>query len=64
MADAQQRINELRIDYNHRRYHESLDNLTPSDVYFRRGQNILDMRREIKHKTIEKRRRNHCKLAA
>ena len=50
--------------YNHRRYHESLDNLTPADVYFGRGQNILDMRREIKRKTIEQRRRNHCKLAA
>ena len=50
--------------YNHQRYHESLDNLTPADVYFGRGQNILDMRREIKRKTIEQRRRNHCKLAA
>ena len=50
--------------YNHQRYHESLDNLTPADVYFGRGQNILDMRKEIKHKTIEQRRRNHFKLAA
>ena len=50
--------------YNHRRYHESLDNLTPADVYFGRGQNILDMRKEIKRKTIEQRRRNHFKMAA
>ena len=50
--------------YNHQRYHESLDNLTPADVYFGRGQNILDMRKEIKRKTIEQRRRNHFKLAA
>ena len=50
--------------YNHRRYHESLDNLTPADVYFGRGENILDMRKEIKRKTIEQRRRNHFKRAA
>jgi len=50
--------------YNHRRYHESLDNLTPADVYFGRGQVILDMRKEIKRKTIEQRRRSHFKQAA
>ena len=50
--------------YNRRRYHESLDNLTPADVYFGRGENILDTRKEIKRKTIEQRRRNHFKLAA
>ncbi|MFA9387674.1 MAG: hypothetical protein ACERIE_06360, partial [Methyloceanibacter sp.] len=50
--------------YKHRRYHESLDNLTPADVYFGRGQNILEMRKEIKRRTIEQRRRNHFKAAA
>jgi transposase InsO family protein len=50
--------------YNHHRYHESLDNLTPADVYFGRGQAILLERERIKRKTIELRRRNHFKLAA
>jgi transposase InsO family protein len=50
--------------YNHRRYHEALDNLTPADVYFGRGQRIIAMRREIKRKTIEQRRRQHVQAAA
>ena len=50
--------------YNHRRYHESLDNLAPADVYFGRGRRILDRRREIKRKTIEQRRQSHFQAAA
>jgi putative transposase len=50
--------------YNHRRYHESLDNLTPADVYFGRGARILKRREEIKRRTIEQRRRHHFNAAA
>jgi transposase InsO family protein len=50
--------------YNHCRYHEALDNLTPADVYFGRGQRIIDMRKEIKRRTIEQRRRLHLQAAA
>ena len=50
--------------YNLWRYLESLDNLTPADVFFGRGQYILEMRKEIKLRTIEQRRRNHFKAAA
>jgi len=63
-GDLKRAIADFVDQYNHRRYHESLDNLTPADVYFGRGQNILDMRKEIKRKTIEQRRRNHFNLAA
>ena len=42
--------------YNHRRYHESLANLTPADVYFGRDHAIIERRRKIKNLTIKKRR--------
>ena len=50
--------------YNHRRYHESLGNLTPADVYFGRGQAILEARDEIKKLTIRNRRLSHHGRAA
>jgi putative transposase len=36
--------------YNTRRYHESLGNLTPADIYFGRGPTILTPRQNIKLK--------------
>ena len=50
--------------YNTERYHESLNNLTPEDVYTGRGQTILNRRRKIKLKTIEKRRRLYYRQKA
>jgi transposase InsO family protein len=45
--------------YNNNRLHESLSNLTPADVYFKRGDKILKEREVIKQKTIIQRRINH-----
>ena len=42
--------------YNNRRYHESLNNLTPADVYFGRGDEIIRRREKIKQKTMTQRR--------
>ena len=39
--------------YNHHRYLESLNNLTPADVYFSRGQAILLERERIKRNTLQ-----------
>ncbi len=45
--------------YNHHRYHEGIDNLTPADVYFGRGKTILAEREKIKRQTIAERRLQH-----
>jgi putative transposase len=58
------RLAEFVDHYNLRRYHESLNNLPPADVYFGRGQTILTRRQNIKLKTIELRRRLHHQTAA
>ena len=63
-GDLETQIAAFIETYNHRRYHESLDNLTPADVYFGRGQTILLQRERIKRKTLELRRLQHRKAAA
>jgi putative transposase len=63
-GDLEAQINTFVEHYNHRRYHESIDNLTPADVYFGRGQAILADRACIKRQTIQHRRLQHSKLAA
>ncbi len=50
--------------YNHRRYHESLDNVTPADAYFGRAEAIIKQRERIKRQTIQHRRLQHHKIAA
>jgi len=63
-GQLQARLAEFVDYYNSRRYHESLNNLTPADVYFGRAQTILTRRENIKLKTIELRRRLHHPFAA
>jgi len=50
--------------YNHERYHESINNLTPADVYFGKGSAILEKRRKIKEATLKQRRLQHYTQAA
>ncbi len=58
-------IIETFIDYyNHRRYHESLQNVTPADVYFGQAESVLRRRRAIQQHTMARRRQLHAKAAA
>ena len=41
--------------YNEKRFQESLDNLTPKDVYLGQGEKIKKIREIIKQKSINKR---------
>ena len=62
-GDLEASIEAFVDHYNHHRYHESINNLTPADVYFGRGQAILKQRERIKRKIIETRRLHHRKVA-
>ena len=63
-GDLEAQIADFVSHYNHLRYHESIANLTPADVYFGRGHTILLERERIKRQTIQNRRLNHRGLAA
>ena len=63
-GDLEKQIETFVDHYNHQRYHESLKNLTPADVYFGRGQSIIAKRERIKRKTIAKRRLHYQRHAA
>ncbi len=45
--------------YNNERYHESLDNVTPADVYFGRQYAVLSERSKIKRLTMQQRKKEY-----
>jgi putative transposase len=49
--------------YNHERYHESLDNVTPADVYEGRRNDSLDKRATVKSRTMTQRKIHNLQLA-
>ena len=63
-GELEAKISDFVAYYNHLRYHESIANLTPADVYFGRGQTVLLERERIKRHTIESRRLNYRQIAA
>jgi len=63
-GDLKDQIGRFINHYNNHRYHESLQNLAPADVYFGRGQTILMERERIKQNTFNQRRLQYRKHAA
>ena len=55
-GELEDRIRRFVDYYNFERYHESLNNLTPADVFYGRGQAILDKQEKIKLQTLVMRR--------
>ena len=60
-GELDERIRQFVDYYNHQRYHESLNNLTPADVFYGRAQSILDKREKIKLRTLATRRQMYYK---
>jgi len=54
--DLEAAIGDFVSYYNFRRYHKALDDVTPADVLAGRREEILHRRREVKARTIERRR--------
>ena len=52
-------IREFVAYYNDERYHESLDNTTPSDVYYGRHHEVQTERKRIKQLTMKRRKREY-----
>ena len=48
--------------YNNERVHESLDNMTPADVYYGRAKEIQTLLDIFKKKTLQQRRRKNLGL--
>jgi hypothetical protein len=54
--ELEKRLAEFVNYYNYERYHESIDNLTPADVYAGHKEKILNKREVIKQRTMKLRR--------
>ena len=63
-GDLETQIEAFVDHYNHQRYHERINNVTPADAYFGRNKAILQQRERIKRKTLEARRFHHRQQAA
>lgn len=61
--DLRAEINRFVEYYNNRRYHESLNNITPADVYFGNNHDIEIKRKETKWRTLRQRKKQNLVLS-
>ena len=61
--ELKHRLSEFIEYYNNFRYHESLQNLTPADMFYGLEEEKLKRRRLCKQKTIRKRRQEYFNLS-
>ena len=54
--ELEQELERFVHKYNHERYHESINNLTPADMYHGRHREIMTARALVKMQTLERRR--------
>ncbi len=58
-SELREQLQRFITYFNRERYYESLNNLTPADVFYGRGQAILDQRVAIKLNTLVMCRKMH-----
>ena len=63
-SELERAISEWVEYYNNQRYHESLDNVTPADVYFGREKEVIRKRNKLKEQTLALRRQQHLQRAS
>ncbi len=62
--ELEQAIADWVAYYNNQRFHESLNNVTPADVYFGREKEIIKKRNELKEQTLSLRRQKYYQVAS
>ena len=61
-SELERAIAEWAEYYNNQRYHESLENVTPADVYFGREKEIIKKRNKLKEQSMVLRRQQYLQI--
>lgn len=61
-SELERAIAEWAEYYNNQRYHESLENVTPADVYFGREKEIIKKRNKLKVQSLALRRQQYLQI--